>query len=168
MTAGNGGNSVFEQAIRAERGDHSLQVILPVKWNTHWNSGSSNSSSSSSSSSPNGSLLQQRFTLSKHMLQDFVVGLTFTLRQSQSIPAAARYVNPLSLLGLQQASADGSNKAVEEISWHEFVLLALRQVHCRALEDMMPEILLQTTCLLQQEEEMAHPVAMGQAHTYSP
>jgi len=81
------------------------------------------------------SVVTVRYVLSAEILSDLVVALTFALRQDPHL----------------------SGPHAEAALWRELAMVALRQVHCRAVEEMMPLILLQTTCLLQQEAELARP-----------
>ena len=93
-------------------------ATVPVtgQWNRSWVSTSS------------AGVPPVRYLLTSSLLQDFLLGIEFVLKQARA-----------------DESAGAASRA--------FALVALRQVHCRALEEMMPEVLLQTTCMLQQEED---------------
>jgi hypothetical protein len=145
---------VFTEALRRE-GNFALSaqgtVQLPVSWNTAWSSAAAPSSPSTAS---------VRFGLTKDILQDFVIELTYALRQTSEATTTTT--------SQQQQQQQQSSSSLLQPSWHNVVLVALRGVHCRALEDMLPEILLQTTCLLQLEEDRTTKKQQQQQHLLSP
>jgi hypothetical protein len=152
---------VFTEALRRE-GNFALTaqgtVRLPVSWNTAWNSASAGGGAVAPAS-PAAASSAVRFGLTKDILQDFVIELTYALRQTSEATTTTSQ---------QQQSLQLSQQSSLQPAWHDVVLVALRGVHCRALEDMLPEILLQTTCLLQLEEERTKKQQQQQQPLLSP
>lgn len=84
-----------------------------------------------------GESINHRYNLSNDLLQVIVVGLTFCL---SGFPAA-------------QTIHHSINQTSDLIGIQNLALISLRGVHCRAVEELLPEILLQTTPLLEAVEE---------------